>query len=104
MPLFGPLLVGSLLRQEGVCAGHLACLHLGAKNIARERRRARRRNDRLLALVDAIQDAALTGLKSTIVLSCRRARWSGGCGSAARARNCPHLSSSCSHGRSSPSA
>ena len=59
----GPLLVGSLLRQEGVCAGHLACLHLGAKNIARERRRARRRNDRLLALVDAIQDAALTGLK-----------------------------------------
>ncbi|WP_245513653.1 MULTISPECIES: DUF1612 domain-containing protein [unclassified Mesorhizobium] len=23
MPLFGPLLVGSLLRQEGVCAGHL---------------------------------------------------------------------------------
>lgn len=59
----GPLLVGALLRQEGVCAGHLACLHVGAKHIPRERRRARTRNDRLLAFVDAIQDAALTGLR-----------------------------------------
>ncbi|KUM25555.1 hypothetical protein AU467_25570 [Mesorhizobium loti] len=59
----GPLLVGALLRQEGVSAGHLASLHVGAKNISRERRRARARNDRLLAFVDAIQDAALNGLK-----------------------------------------
>ena len=59
----GPLLVGALLRQEGLVANHLACLHLGAKNIPRERRRARRRGDRLLASVDAIQEAAMVGLK-----------------------------------------
>jgi hypothetical protein len=59
----GPLLVAALLRQEGLAAGHLACLHLGAKNIPRERRRARTRGDRLLAFVDAIQEAALAGLK-----------------------------------------
>jgi hypothetical protein len=59
----GPLLVAALLRQEGLAAGHLACLHLGAKNISRERRRARSRSDRLLAFVDAIQEAALAGLK-----------------------------------------
>jgi hypothetical protein len=59
----GPLLVAALLRQEGLVAGHLACLHLGAKNIPRERRRAWSRSDRLLAFVDAIQEAALAGLK-----------------------------------------
>ena len=59
----GPILVAALLRQEGVCAGHLACLHIGAKNVPRERRRVRSRNDRLLAFVDAIQDAAVLGLK-----------------------------------------
>ena len=59
----GPLLVAALLRQEGLAAGHLASLHLGAKNIPRERRRARTRSDRLLAFVDAVQEAALTGLK-----------------------------------------
>ncbi|MER8948088.1 RHE_PE00001 family protein [Mesorhizobium sp. M0809] len=59
----GPLLVAALLRQEGLAAHHLASLHLGAKNIPRERRRARNRSDRLLASVDAIHDAALAGLK-----------------------------------------
>jgi hypothetical protein len=59
----GPLLVAALLRQEGPAAGHLASLHLGAKNIPRERRRARTRGDRLLAFVDAIHEAALAGLK-----------------------------------------
>ncbi len=59
----GPLLVAALLRQEGLAAGHLACLHLGAKNIPRERRRARNRSDRLLAALDAIHDAAVAGLK-----------------------------------------
>jgi hypothetical protein len=59
----GPLLVAALLRQEGVAAGHLASLHLGAKNIPRERRRARGRGDRLLAFVDAIVETALSGLK-----------------------------------------
>lgn len=59
----GPLLVAALLRQEGLAAHHLASLHLGAKNIPRERRRARKRGDRLLALLDAIHDAAVAGLK-----------------------------------------
>lgn len=59
----GSLLVAALLRQEGLAAGHLACLHLGAKNIPRERRRARNRSDRLLATLDAIHDAAAAGLK-----------------------------------------
>lgn len=59
----GPLLVAALLRQEGLAAHHLACLHLGAKNIPRERRRARNRSDRLLACLDGIRDAALAGLK-----------------------------------------
>ncbi|TIQ41902.1 MAG: DUF1612 domain-containing protein [Mesorhizobium sp.] len=59
----GPLLVAALLRQEGLAAHHLACLHLGAKSIPRERRRARNRSDRLLASLDAIHEAALVGLK-----------------------------------------
>ncbi|MCO5073809.1 MAG: RHE_PE00001 family protein [Rhizobiaceae bacterium] len=59
----GPLLVAALLRQEGLATNHLAGLHLGAKNIPRERRRARNRNDRLLASLDAIHDTAVAGLK-----------------------------------------
>jgi hypothetical protein len=59
----GPLLTAALLRQEGLAASHLAGLHLGAKNIPRERRRARAQSDRLLAFVDALQEAALAGLK-----------------------------------------
>lgn len=59
----GALLVGALLRQERVTDNHLACLHLGAQKISRERRRARGRNERLLALVEAVQEAASFGLK-----------------------------------------
>ncbi|RWA98669.1 MAG: DUF1612 domain-containing protein [Mesorhizobium sp.] len=59
----GPQLVAALLRQEGLAGNHLVSLHLGAKNIPRERRRARNRGDRLLASLDAIHEAALVGLK-----------------------------------------
>jgi Protein of unknown function (DUF1612)/HTH DNA binding domain len=59
----GPLLVAALLRQEGIAAHHLASLHLGAKQIPRERRRARSRADRLLAVLDAVHEAANLGLK-----------------------------------------
>jgi hypothetical protein len=59
----GGLLVGALLRQEGVTANHLACLHLGAQKIPRERRRSRGRTERVIALVDAIREAAVAGLK-----------------------------------------
>ena len=59
----GALLVSALLRQERVTDNHLACLHIGAQKISRERRRARGRNERLLALVEAVQEAASFGLK-----------------------------------------
>ncbi|MER8608123.1 RHE_PE00001 family protein [Mesorhizobium sp. M1233] len=59
----GPLLVAALLRQERVTDHHLACLHLGAQKIARERRRARGRTERILALIEAVQEAATFGLK-----------------------------------------
>lgn len=59
----GPLLVAALLRQERVADYHLACLHLGAQKIARERRRARGRTERVVAFVDAIGEAAEFGLK-----------------------------------------
>jgi hypothetical protein len=59
----GPQLVAALLRQEGLAGNHLVSLHLGAKNIPRERRRARNRGDRLLASLDGIHEAALAGLK-----------------------------------------
>jgi hypothetical protein len=59
----GPLLVAALLRQEGIAAHHLASLHLGARQIPRERRRARSRADRLVAQLDAVHEAAKLGLK-----------------------------------------
>jgi Protein of unknown function (DUF1612)/HTH DNA binding domain len=59
----GPLLVAALLRQEGIAANHLASIHLGAKQIPPERRRARSRPDRLVALLDAVHEAAKVGLK-----------------------------------------
>ena len=59
----GPLLCAALLRQEGLAGNHLAGLHIGAKTVPRERRRARNRGDRLLAFVEAIHASALAGLK-----------------------------------------
>jgi hypothetical protein len=59
----GPLLVAALLRDTGIAAHHLPCMHLGAKTIPRERRLRRNGVDRLLASVDAIHEMALAGLK-----------------------------------------
>jgi hypothetical protein len=59
----GGLFVGALLRQEGVTPNHLACLHLGAQKIPRERRRSRARTERVVAHIDAIREAAVAGLK-----------------------------------------
>lgn len=59
----GPLLVAALLRQEGLCGHHLACLHLGAQKIPWERRRARKRTERLLAWIDAMYEAAAVGVR-----------------------------------------
>ncbi|MBN9237379.1 hypothetical protein QFZ88_005687 [Mesorhizobium sp. YL-MeA3-2017] len=59
----GGLLVAALLRQEGVTANHLACLHLGAQKIPRERRRSRARMERVVAHIDTIRETAVAGLK-----------------------------------------
>lgn len=59
----GPLLVAALLRQEGLAAHHLPCLHLGAQKVPRARRRARNRTDRLLAWMDVIYEASSSGMK-----------------------------------------
>jgi hypothetical protein len=59
----GGLLVGAMLREEGITANHLACLHIGAQKVPRERRRARARTDRVIAHIDAIYEAAVAGLK-----------------------------------------
>lgn len=59
----GGLLVGAMLREEGVTANHLACLHIGAQKVPRERRRSRSRTDRVVAHIDTIYEAAVVGLK-----------------------------------------
>lgn len=59
----GPLLVAALLRDTGLAAHHLPCLHVGARTIPRERRQRRNGVDRLMASVDAIYEMALAGLR-----------------------------------------
>jgi Protein of unknown function (DUF1612)/HTH DNA binding domain len=59
----GVLLVAALLRQDAIAAHHLPPLHLGAKQIPRERRRAHDRTTRLLAMIEGVQQAASLGLK-----------------------------------------
>ncbi len=59
----GSLLIAALLRQQGIAAHHLPSLHLGAKQIPRERRRASDLTLRLIAALDAIHAAANLGLK-----------------------------------------
>ncbi|WP_352827500.1 RHE_PE00001 family protein [Mesorhizobium sp. M0494] len=62
-PWLGPLLAAALLRQTGTTANHLTGLHIGAQKIPRERRRARDRIVRLLAVLETIHAAASAGLK-----------------------------------------
>lgn len=59
----GPLLIASLLRQEGLASHHLPSWNFGAKQISRERRRSIDRNKRLIAFIDSIGEAATLGLK-----------------------------------------
>jgi Protein of unknown function (DUF1612)/HTH DNA binding domain len=59
----GRLLVAGLLRETGVTMAHLTGISLGHKNVPRERRQARDQTTRILALVQAIEEAAMTGLK-----------------------------------------
>ncbi|MER8573476.1 RHE_PE00001 family protein [Mesorhizobium sp. M1374] len=59
----GTLLVAALLRQSGKVGSHLFCLNAGLRVIPRERRRARERTARLLAILDAFAEVASAGLK-----------------------------------------
>jgi len=59
----GGVLAAAFLRQEGVTASHLTCLHLGAQKIPRERRRSHSRTERVVAHLDAMREAAVSGLK-----------------------------------------
>ncbi len=59
----GPLMVAAFLRQDGLSAHLLLPWSVGAKQIARERRRARDRTERLVAHIDAIVQAASLGMK-----------------------------------------
>ncbi|RWA75909.1 DUF1612 domain-containing protein [Mesorhizobium sp.] len=58
----GPLLVAALLRQRGKVGSHLFCLNAGLRIVPRDRRRAREKTIRLLAVLDAFAEAA-AGLK-----------------------------------------
>ncbi|TIQ16748.1 MAG: DUF1612 domain-containing protein, partial [Mesorhizobium sp.] len=50
-------------RQTGKVGSHLFCLNAGLRIVPRDRRRARDRTTRLLAVLDAFAEAASTGLK-----------------------------------------
>ncbi|NGO52756.1 DUF1612 and helix-turn-helix domain-containing protein [Mesorhizobium camelthorni] len=57
------LLAAALLRQRGNVGSHLFCLNAGLRIVPRERRRAREKATRLLAVLDAFAEAAAAGLK-----------------------------------------
>jgi hypothetical protein len=59
----GPLLVAALLRARAKTRAHLACLNVGLRTIARERRRAFDPTTRLIGFLDATTAAATAGLK-----------------------------------------
>ncbi|MES0037508.1 RHE_PE00001 family protein [Mesorhizobium sp. M0046] len=59
----GNLLVVGRRRQRGKVGSHLFCLNAGLRIVPRERRRARDRTTRLLAVLDAFAEAAAAGLK-----------------------------------------
>lgn len=59
----GALLVGAMLRQCRKTPAHLVCLNTGLRVIPRDRRRHRDRTPRLLAILDAVSEAAALGLK-----------------------------------------
>jgi hypothetical protein len=59
----GPMLVASMLRERLKTRAHLAAFNAGLRAIPRDRRRARNRNTRLAAFLEAAQASALASLK-----------------------------------------
>ena len=70
----GPLLVAALLRACAKTRAHLACLNIGLRTIARERRRALDQTTRLIGFLDAATAAATAGLKEHDRLMLARAQ------------------------------
>ncbi|MBP1849467.1 RHE_PE00001 family protein [Rhizobium halophytocola] len=62
-PWLGRLLAAALLRQVGLTQAYLVPVNLGLKQIARERRAAGSRDQRLVAALEGLSAAAETGLK-----------------------------------------
>ncbi|WP_353646143.1 RHE_PE00001 family protein [Mesorhizobium sp. WSM2239] len=59
----GNLLVAALLRETGKVGSHLFCLNAGLRIVSRERRKSPIRTTRLMAVLDALAEAASAGLK-----------------------------------------
>ena len=70
----GPLLVAAHLRARAKTRTHLACLNIGLRTIARERRRALDQTTRLIGFLDAATAAATAGLKEHDRLMVARAQ------------------------------
>jgi Protein of unknown function (DUF1612)/HTH DNA binding domain len=62
-PWLGRLLVAGLLRETGTTIAHLVAINLGLKSVPREKRQAKDQTTRIMALLQAIEAAAVTGLK-----------------------------------------
>jgi hypothetical protein len=62
-PWLGPLLVAALLRPCAKTHAHLACLNIGLRTIARERRRALDQTTRLIGFLEAATAATAAGFK-----------------------------------------
>ena len=65
----GGHLISAYLRARGKVVSHLPAFHVGLKAIPRERRRARHREERLVAFLDAMSAAAESGMKEISRLS-----------------------------------
>ena len=63
VPWLGRLLVAALLRQAGLVTAHLAALNSGLRAVPRELRHAPDRTTRLVALLQAMEEAATLGMK-----------------------------------------
>jgi Protein of unknown function (DUF1612)/HTH DNA binding domain len=62
-PWLGRQLVTGLLRESGVTTAHLVSINPALKSVPREKRLAKDQTTRILALVQAIEEASMTGLK-----------------------------------------
>lgn len=62
-PWLGRQLAAALIRSDALTPAFLPALNIGLRAVARERRNAGSRHERLVALLDSIREAATLGLK-----------------------------------------